>query len=173
MSDNLTENNFRNLQRMLPLISSVVLLLMSYIPVNFVVSNNIKPLMSMICVYFWLLNRPDIFNLTSVYVLGIVEDTISSAPFGSNIFALLLLYVLVSYLAKYFHSKPFSITWYGFMLISLAVLLAKWLLVSIYYSQFLSFTMLLFSWMVTIAFYPIIGFINAAIDKYLLEDEEV
>ena len=159
------------IQRLLPLLTSLFWLFVFYIPSDFLLSSNIRPKVAIICVYFWLLNRPDIFNLGSVFVLGIVEDVISSAPIGSNAFALLLLYILVTNLSKYFNSKPFSVMWYGFALLSFVVIFARWLVVSVYYSQFLPVPILLFSFLATIAFYPIISIANVFVQNNLIDDE--
>lgn len=159
------------LQRFLPLLSSLLILLAFYIPSDFWLSSNIRPEVTVICVYYWLLNRPDVFNVGSVYILGIVEDVVSSAPVGSTTLMLLLLYILVSNLSKYFSSKPFSVTWYGFALLTLLVMFVKWLVVSIYYSQFLPISILMFSVLVTIAFYPFISLINAFIQNNMMSEE--
>ena len=102
MSEDLDENITSLFQRLLPFMSSVLLLLISYIPLDFSVFNNIRPSIGLICVYFWMLHRPDLFNLWSVYFLGVIDDIISSAPFGSNIFAMLLLYVLITNTSRFF-----------------------------------------------------------------------
>lgn len=171
MSEEWGENLALYFQRLLPLISSVFLLFISYIPLDIPLSNNIRPAVGMICVYFWLLHRPDIFNLLSVYILGLIEDIITSAPFGSNIFALLVLYVLVTNLAKYFNAKPFTIIWLGFAVLSLITFFSRWLLVSVYYSQFLPLSIVMFSFLVTAASYPILSVINVFVQNKLMTDE--
>lgn len=173
MSEELKESLAIYLQRLLPLLSSIFLLFVSYIPLDFTLSNNIRPAVGMICVYFWVLHRPDIFNLFSVYVLGLVEDIISSAPFGSNIFALLVLYVLVTNLSKYFNAKPFTVIWYGFVLLSLITFLSRWLVVSIYYADFLPLSIVMFSFLVTAASYPVLSLINVFVQSKFMTDEEL
>lgn len=172
MSEEFEENIASLFQRMLPLVSSLVLLFISYVPLEFSLFNNIRPVVGMICVYYWMLHRPDLFNLWSVYTLGLIDDVISSSPFGSNIFALLLLYILINNTSKFFNAKPFVVTWYGFCLLSLVALMARWLLVSVYYGQFLPLSMVLFAYLVTIAAYPLISLILAFIQNNLIQDEE-
>lgn len=172
MRNEMYENMGVYFQRMLPLITSILLLLISYIPLNFSISNNMRPAMGIICVYFWMIHRPDLFNLVSVYILGLFDDIISSVPMGSNILALLVLYLLVNNLQHFFNGKPFIITWYGFATLSLATFCVKWLVVSIYYGQFLPLSILFFTYLVTIAFYPFISLINAFVQNTLIRDEE-
>lgn len=172
MSEEFEENIASLFQKILPLLSSLILLFISYVPLEFSLFNNIRPVVGMICVYYWMLHRPDLFNLWSVYTLGLIDDVISSSPFGSNIFALLLLYILINNTSKFFNAKPFVVTWYGFCLLSLVTLMARWLLVSVYYSQFLPLSMMLFAYLVTIAAYPLISLILAFIQNNLIQDEE-
>lgn len=172
MNDEWSENLTLYFQRLLPLLFSLLLLFVSYIPLDLPISNNISPAVGMICTYFWLLHRPDVFNLLSVYLLGLTEDVISSAPFGSNIFALLVLYVLVTNLSRFFNAKPFVIIWYGFALLSLVTFLSRWLLVSVYYSHFLPLATVMFSYLVTAAAYPILSLINVFVQNRLMTDEE-
>lgn len=172
MNDEWSENLTLYFQRLLPLLFSLLLLFVSYIPLDLPISNNIRPVVGMICTYFWLLHRPDVFNLLSVYLLGLTEDVISSAPFGSNIFALLVLYVLVTNLSRFFNAKPFVIIWYGFALLSLVTFLSRWLLVSVYYSHFLPLATVMFSYLVTAAAYPILSLINVFVQNRLMTDEE-
>lgn len=173
MDENLNEHITSYFQRLLPLLSSVFLLLVSYIPLDFSLFNNIRPAVVLVCVYFWMLHRPDLFNLFSVFILGAVDDIISSAPMGSSIFVVLLMYWLINNLQKYFNSKPFVITWYGFAILSLITMLSRWLVVSVYYSRFLPLDVLFFSYLVTVAVYPVISLIFAFVQNSLIQDDEV
>ena len=172
MNDELSANLTMYFQRLLPLLFSLLLLFVSYIPLDLPISNSIRPSVGMVCVYFWLLYRPDVFNLLSVYLLGMAEDIISSAPFGSNIFALLVMYVLVTNLYRFFNAKPFVIIWYGFALLSFVTFLSRWLLVSVYYSNFLPLVTVMFSYLVTVAAYPLLSLINVFVQNRLMTDEE-
>ena len=56
--------------------------------------------------------------------------------------------------------------------VSLVAMLGRWLVVSIYYSQFLPLLMMLFSYMVTIAAYPLLSLLLAFIQNHMIQDEE-
>lgn len=172
MSEDIDENITTLFQRILPLATSVLLLMISYIPLDFSLFNNIRPAIGIICVYFWIIHRPDLFNLWSVYFLGLLDDIISASPFGSNILALLVLYVLINNSSRFINAKPFIVTWYWFALLSLVTMLARWLVVSVYYSQFLPLTILSFSYLVTAAAYPLVSLLLAYIQNRWIQDEE-
>ena len=171
MQDEVAENVKGYFQRLTPLFFSLFLLLLSYVPISFILSSNIRPAIGMVCVYYWIIHRPDIFNLLSVYLLGMVEDILSAVPMGTNIFSLLVMYVLLLNLGRFFNGKPFIVTWYGFAILSFITVLSKWLVVSIYYAQFLPFVQVLFCYLFSVAAYPILSLFNAFIQNYLIQDE--
>ena len=103
MQDEVAENLKNYLQRMTPLLFSVFLIMLSYVPLDFPLANNIRPAVGMVCVYYWIIHRPDLFNLVSVYLLGLFEDVLSEVPLGTNIFTLLVLYLLLLNLARFFN----------------------------------------------------------------------
>ena len=43
MSEELRENLAASLQKLLPLLTSIILVLMSYVPLNFAAANNLRP----------------------------------------------------------------------------------------------------------------------------------
>lgn len=159
------------IQRLLPLATSVVWVALSYMPFDFLLSTNIHPNVAVICVYYWILHRPDVFNLFSVFILGLFDDILTSAPLGSNIFQLLLLYVLIGYMVKYFNGKSFELLWAGFLPLAFVVMFARWFVVSIYYGDFLPFPLLMFSFLLTAAVYPLITLINVWVQNKLMTDE--
>ena len=171
MQDEVAESLKSYIQRLLPMISSVFLILLSYVPFDFPMSGNIRPAAGMVCVYYWMIHRSDLFNFVSVYILGLIEDIITAAPLGTNIFSLLVLYLLLTGLSRFFYAKPFIVTWYGFAFLSFITFFCKWFMVSIYYGQFLPVMMVLFSYLFSIAAYPVLSLFNAFIQSYLIQDE--
>lgn len=159
-------------QQLVPVLSTIIFVLIFNIPLYPFVAENIRPYVSIICAYFWLVHRPYMFSLGSVYVIGILEDIVSSTPFGANIFAMLLVYVLTNLILKFVSNKPFIVVWYGFIFVATITLIVKWFVISIYYSQFLPVISLIFGLLATIAFYPIFSIINVFIHEYFMQDED-
>lgn len=169
--EEMTENVKSYFQRLIPFIFSLLLIFLSYVPLDFFLSENIRPAVGFVCVYYWIIHRPDIFNLFSVYFLGLIEDILSSVPMGTNIFSLLVLYILLLNFGRFFNGKPFIVTWYGFAIVCLLTFFTKWLMVSIYYGQFLPFVQVLFSYLFSVAAYPVLSLLNAFVQNYLIQDE--
>lgn len=165
MNDIIKSNIKNRLLEFLPVVSSVVFVIIFNIHLNPFVSSNIRPSISIICIYFWLVNSHNIFGMFSVYVIAIVEEMISSTPLGSSILTALILYLVVTLIHKFVYHKPFLIFWYGFMFSCFISLLSKWIIISIYYGEALSISTTIFTIMSTIAFFPIFGIINTYIYK--------
>lgn len=171
MRDDLREAINLSIQKCLPFFSSLLLIFCTYIPSSVSVSQIIRPDIGMICVFYWILHRPDLFNLFTVFFLGFVSDILSSAPLGADIVAYLTLYVIITNISSFFINKPFLAFWYGFGFLLVLAELVKWLIVSIFYTEFLPIGRLLFTILFTIAWYPVVSFLNDAVRRYLMNDE--
>jgi len=159
-----------SLQRFLPFLLSMGLILFNYVPSSLGISSIIRPDIGCICVFYWVLYRPDLFNMFWVFCLGLLSDMISSMPFGINIITYLTIYTVNS-ITAFLYNKPFIVVWYGFAFVFIITGLIKWLIVSVYYAQFLPISRLFFTILFTIACYPVISFINDLVRKLLMNDE--
>lgn len=173
IEDDWQDNAISLFERLLPPVSSVLLMLLAYVPVYMGIFNNIRADLGLIAIYFWMLNRADLFDLKSVVFMGLVDGTLSSSVFGLELFAYLLMYVLTLNLRKFLVGRSFLVIWYGFMAITLVVLLLKWSVAAIYYGQFLPFTPLMFSYLQNAAIYPLISVLLALLQNMFLQDDEI
>ena len=170
MKENLQEYINFQIQKIIPLLISIFFVLLSHVHLPFEVP--IRPMLGFCCVFFWLFNRPDIFNLFSVSIIGILCDVLNYTPFGLYLFMFVLMYVLETKIEKYIGNKFFIVNFVSFAIISLFVLLAGWLLVSIYYKSFTPFITDFFAWIITVCLYPLVAAINIKISSRLLSAED-
>ena len=87
--------------RWLPLFVSILWLMVSFIPLKSELSANARPMLGLMCVYFWTAYRSDLFSLMSVFILGVVSDVLSLAPLGIHLFMYLIMYLSVTKISKY------------------------------------------------------------------------
>ncbi len=172
MRDSWHEMLENRILRSIPLLVSVVWLMISFIPLKSEISANARPMIGLVCVYFWVIYRPDLFNLWSVFVLGVISDVLSIAPLGIFLFMYLVMYLTVTNLIKYINDKTFEIMWSGLIILLPVVMLSGWLLMSIYYAQFIPIKGLFFSYLLSIALYPLISGVNAMIVNRFLQDDD-
>lgn len=157
----------------LPLFVSVLWLMVSVIPLRSEIGANARPMVGVMCVYFWTVYRPDLFNLWSVFLLGLISDIMSIAPFGIYLFLYLIMFLLVTNLVKYITEKTFEILWIGLVLLLPAVMFAGWLMMSMYYACFLPVKGMFFSYLLSVVLYPVVGGINALTANICLQDDSL
>lgn len=171
MKESTKEYLFSLLQRKTPFLLSLFFVLLEYAAHNFF-RLEIKPMLGMASVFFWLFNRPDIFNLWSVVILGIICDFLSFSPMGLYLFSFLLMYVLEMKIAKYFTNKLFAVNFCFFALLLLTVNISEWLVMIIYYNSSMPFLLIFISWVLTVCLYPLIADINLRVGKNILSEED-
>ncbi|MFI3241095.1 MAG: hypothetical protein R3Y43_00845 [Alphaproteobacteria bacterium] len=155
-----------------PLISTIFLLFLFYLPFSFGISNSIKPCLVLASVFFWLTHRPDVFGIFSIIIVAIFADTLSGNPLGANLLMLSFIYLLINKFEAFFYNKPFMVYWYFFMMFAGAAFLLKWFVLSVYYTQFLPITSVLFMYLTTIICYPFVSIFNAFVQTYVRFDDE-
>lgn len=174
MIDNDWQDNAASFfETVLPVFLSAICLLLQFVPVYIGIFNNIRPDLGLAAIYFWMLNRADLFDLKSIVFLGVLDGVISSSIFGLGLFAYLLMYVLMINLRKYINGRPFMIVWYGFMALSLVVLLSKWLIATVYHGQLLPLLPLMFSYFQGAAIYPLLSMVLALVQNIFMQDDEL
>jgi len=161
MSDEFDENVASLFQKSLPIVTSVLVMLLGYIPVDIALFDNVRSDLGLVCIYFWMLHRPDLFGITAIVILGAIVAVVSSSLPGSSFFAYLLMYVLVYNTQKYFYAKPFVVVWYGFIALAFVDIMAKWLVVSIFYRQSFSLSITIFGFLLAAALYPVVSVVLA------------
>lgn len=161
------------IEKFLPLFVSILWLIVSLIPLRSDLNLTARPMIGLMCVFFWTMYRPDLFNLFSIFILGLFSDVLSIAPFGIYLLMYLLMYLAVSKLVKYITEKTFEISWIGLSLLLFAVMFIGWFVSSVYYAQFLPLKSFVFSYLLSVALYPIVAGVNAFISNVFLQEESI
>ena len=160
-------------RRLLPILTTFVLVLIAFVPTHVPLSHFLRPDFGLICLYFWALYRTDLFGIVSVIAIGLVVDSLSGAPFGMNIMVFVFAYILTLCYNNYVNAKSFMLSWIGFSFVSFLAYVLKWALFSVYYKTFLSFGHIFVTYIVTVLIYPLIASLNVYIQNSFLGGEEV
>ena len=171
MSEDFDEKVATLFQRLLPLVTSIAFLLLAYVPINFGLFYNVRPDFGLMCIYFWMLHRPDLIGIGAIVVMGIVSIAISSSVAGASLVGYLVMYILMYNTQKLFNAKPFVVVWYGFMALCFCALFIKWLIVSIYYNSFLPLSMMIFSYLMGVVLYPLVSSVLAFVQNKFIQDD--
>jgi len=158
------------LKLLIPITSTILLMLFFLSPNSFSFWSYMTPSIAMCCVYYWLLNGPENFDLGSVYIIGALEDLLSTTPLGVNIITLLVIYIIISNQEKFFYRKTFDVTWWSFSIVAAISFVIKWVIISIYYQKAIPVDLMILSYCMTFVLYPIIAMINNYLkEKFLSE----
>ena len=159
-----------SIKLLIPLSSTIILTLLFLSPNSFSFWSYMTPSITMCCVYYWLINRPENFDLASVYIIGALEDLLSTTPLGVNIITLLVIYIIISNQEKFFYRKTFDVTWWSFSIVAAISFVIKWVIISIYYQKAIPVDLMILSYCMTFVLYPIIAMINNYLkEKFLSE----
>jgi len=173
MQDSISDKLRLYLLHRLPLLLTLLLMFIFYVPLNSQVVNYFRPSVGVIGVYYWTLKRGYIFSYASAFIVGFMMDVYSSSPLGMNILLLMLLVLLTHLVSSYFKVSSFGVDWAVFAVAGLCYVCLKWFLFSVYFSRFLPFGEIFVNLISTIMFYPFIAAVNVWVQKNLLPQERI
>lgn len=114
------------LRRLVPVMSTLLLLALSFAPLPGVRTLALPPL-ALMGVFYWGVYRPDRFGILAAFVTGMLADLLMGAPVGITAF----LYAAVQRAGRsqqrLFKSSPFYLLWTGYIVCQLATAAVQWL----------------------------------------------
>ncbi|MEL0112183.1 MAG: rod shape-determining protein MreD, partial [Rickettsiales bacterium] len=120
---------------------------------------------------YWALHRPSLLPSGAVFLIGLLQDFLSGGPIGQNAAILILIYVVAVSQARFFYGKSFFVVWWGFMMVSLGVAAAEWLIACLLSGSLLAPEPALFECTMNIAAYPILGWLFVQVHRTLPREE--
>jgi rod shape-determining protein MreD len=118
-------------RHVLPVTLTLILLLVSLLPLKLPGLASIMPPLALMGVFYWGVYRPDLLNGLSAFAIGVVYDLLSGLPLGVSALIMLLVHGFAQTRRRSFLSHGFLVVWTGFTLASAGATLIAWLLVSI------------------------------------------
>lgn len=173
MRDNWRENLRLFAVHRIPLIVTLVMVFLFFVPVDSVQINYFRPAVGVICVYYWALTRGYIFGYFSAFLVGLILDVYSSLPVGVNVMIMMLLVWTTDWLRKYFSMSSFGVNWLAFGVICAAFMSLKWAFLSLYSHHFLPVAGSGLGLLSTVMVYPLLAYINALIARKFLPQERI
>lgn len=155
-----------------PILNIILLVLLFYIPRSDNYWNLLRQAPFYTGIYFWLSQRPDIFNVLSAFILGIFADVLGGVPIGINILTFLILYIIAVQFSLRFNIKKFSYSWLLFITALLITFIFKALMVSILYRQIIPLNLWSIELLLTCALYPLLARIYIWIERRYIHLEE-
>ena len=154
-------------RNLVPLGVTLLLVILGAVPVPVAGYAAVVPLFALCAVFFWAVYRPDLMPPWLVFVIGLTQDALAGTPFGLNAIMLLIVYGMVASQRRFFLNKPFTLVWWGFMLIALIAIVVAWLLASLAFGVIIRPGPATFQFLITLALYPVIAVMLSGAQRLL------
>ncbi len=158
-------------RRLAPLLLTLVLVVLSQVPMQLPAAMPISPAFAVISIYFWGLHQPDVLPAPAVFAVGLFQDILGGLPIGLNAFMLLVLYGLVVSQRRYFFGKSFVVLWWGFAMLAIVTGFLEWAMMSILSGRFLAVMPVAVEQLTTAALYPVVAYIFVLTHRSILRED--
>lgn len=162
----------RRLSALLPLFSSIALVLVSITPLGLPHLNSIAPLLAVMAVFYWSIFRADLMSMLDAFLIGLLLDLLGGGPPGLNAATLLLIHQLGVSQRRVFLGSSFLVNWTAFALVAGAVLPISWLVVSLLHWSLLPTAPVLAQFLLSLAIYPAVYWMFSRLERRLPRPEE-
>ena len=151
----------RSARLLVPFFSSVVLVMLSALPVYIPGYGQIAVDVGLITVFYWSIYRPDLFPAIAAFVLGLWQDILVGSPMGLHALILLLVNWIIISQRTFFQGKSFAVIWWCFSLVALASSLVSWVIICSLKVTVVTPTPVFFQAALTIGVFPFMAWLLA------------
>ena len=151
-----------------PTVLTLLLVVVSAVPLGLPYFASISPLMAMMSVYYWSIYRADLMPAPAVFLIGLAQDLVSGGPLGLMALVLLLVHGLCVSQRRVFLSKPFLVGWWGFMFVAAGAVTVAWVLACLYYLSWFDPRPVAAQLVLTVALYPPLTWLFSRTETRLL-----
>jgi rod shape-determining protein MreD len=144
-----------------PFLITVLLVIISMVPVRVPTLAPIMPVLSLVAVYYWAVYRPELMPIWAVFLIGLLQDLLIGDAVGAGIITLLCVHALIGWQRRFFAQASFSMVWCIFMLVAAGAMILLWLLTSFAMSRSVDPWPALFQYFMTVAIYPFFAWLMA------------
>lgn len=144
---------------LLPLTSAVAAVLLDLLPLPAAGQGVVSSFVTLCVVYFWSLYRPDLFTPSAAFVTGLIYDGLTGLPLGVTSLMLLLVRSLMVTQQRFFIARAFPVIWACFLVLAPIALLARWLVVSLWWGHLFALPPLAVELALTVMLYPLASWV--------------
>jgi rod shape-determining protein MreD len=141
----------------LPIGTALILLLFNLVPTRIPGFAGVTPALVVMATFYWSIYRPDLFSPLSAFLVGAIYDVLTGTPVGVTAFVLLVVHGATASQRRFFLGNTFFVAWWGFALVALGAMALQWVLVSAVFGRIVESRAVLFSYLMTLSFYPVVS----------------
>ena len=140
---------------LIPFSVVALLSLVTILPYPFPMIEYYLPYLTLMGVYFWSVEQPDLLPLVAVFSIGVVEDALTGGPLGLSALLLIILRQFAAAQRRFLIEANRQFSWIIFMVLCFLFAAVFWLISSIYLGQWLSFGAVMGRAAMTAFLYPV------------------
>jgi rod shape-determining protein MreD len=157
MNSTVTSQTGRLLRALVPGLITLMLVVLTVVPMGLEYFATITPAFVMMSVYYWSLYRPDLMPAVGVFVAGVLLDILSGGPIGLSSLVFLMVQGICVSQRRYIVGKPFLVEWTGFLIVATGAAFVGWLAACMYYSAVISATPFAVQLIISVGIYPLLA----------------
>ena len=138
-----------------PACSTILLMLLTQAPFHIPAQAALLPAVTLNCVWFWSLSRPEALPSPIVFAMGLLMDLLAYLPPGVGVFTLLAVHGVALALRPSLSRQAFTCIWIVFAGLSALASLLLWLMVMLLTFTRLSPSPAVFTAVLTAAIFPL------------------
>lgn len=155
----------RRIRALLPILSSLALVLFSLAPVGLPHFDSVGPAFALMAVFYWSIFRSDLMTMLGAFAIGLLLDLLSGGPVGLNALVLALAHELGVSQRRVFLGSSFLVNWAAFALVIGVVLPICWALMSLLHWELLPMLPLTTQLLLSLALYPVIYWLLSRLER--------
>ncbi len=163
----------RSARLLAPFVVSVILVLLSALPVYVPGYGQIAVDVGLVTVFYWAIYRPDLFPAVAAFALGLWQDILVGSLIGLHALILLLANWAIVSQRTFFQGKAFGVIWWSFSLVALIAAIASWVIVCALNTTLISPVAPLFQAALTIGAFPFMAWFLARVQHAVLRPIDV
>ena len=140
-----------------PMLVTVLLILLTQAPLDIPGQAALLPAMTLCCVWFWSVSRPDAMPPPLVFMIGVFMDLLGYLPLGTGVFTLLVVHGIAVKLRRGLARRGFAWSWVLFGIVATGASALIWLLSMLLTLRLLSPFPVLFIATLAIALFPVLA----------------
>jgi rod shape-determining protein MreD len=158
----------RRARALLPLLSSLVLVLIGLLPLGLPHFGAVAPALALMAVFYWSIFRADLMTMPGAALIGLFLDLLGGGPLGLNTLILLLVHALGVSQRRIFLGSSFLVNWSGFALVATVTAAGGWAVVCLLHWTLLPVLPLIGQWGLSLAIYPAIYWLLSRLERRYL-----
>ncbi|NKD54830.1 MULTISPECIES: rod shape-determining protein MreD [unclassified Haematospirillum] len=154
----------------LPFFLCLALMLVEATPTHVPGFASISPMLTLVGIYYWGVQRPDITGYGTAFFVGLLEDILGATPLGVGSLTLMLSLMIVLTQERFFRNRSFIVTWWAFLVVAAFATVVRWALSGLAQGMVSDPPLALATFFMTVTFYPLVAWIFGRLQMAFLRE---